>query len=185
MSLRNQNFTDLNSELLFIFTTKSDSKLAIKLGNQISDYKSKLEQNSASVMLVNQGESTLGFSTDGDGFLKELVPGLSKDYGENLIIFKIENGKLVFKELKKAPNPNTNWAEALYQYTLNYTQSEPENNYYKWGQIVPENGEYYCKDCGFVLNLEKGQLFPICESCLSGEPDGISGPTEGYWEKIS
>lgn len=184
-NLASFDFAGSGCELFFVITTKPGSKIAGKTLEDRAKFEAKLKAKKGQVILVSQNTEGEGFVLDEEGFLKGYVNSLGREYGENLVVLQLNGGELKFVELKQAPNPNTNWMEALEQYAENYGDGEPDGAYYKWGQVVAETGEYYCKDCGFVLNLEAGQLFPICESCLSGEPDGISGPETGYWEKIS
>jgi hypothetical protein len=77
-----------------------------------------------------------------------------------------------------------NWIEVLNQFAINYAKSDDDNGFYAWGQIVPETGEYLCKDCGYVGEFQAGDVFPICDVCQAGEPDGPCAPDEGFWEKI-
>jgi hypothetical protein len=108
-----------------------------------------------------------------------------KKLQENILVLTKKDGELKYGDTKESPDNQFNWIEALVSVAKNFGESEADSEgFYKWGQLVPETGEYLCKDCGFVLELEAGVIFPICEVCISGEPDGPSGPSEGYWEKI-
>jgi hypothetical protein len=53
------------------------------------------------------------------------------------------------------------------------------------GQIVTESGDYLCIDCGFIESFEVGEIFPVCEVCLSGDPSAVDAKeAEGYWELV-
>jgi hypothetical protein len=101
----------------------------------------------------------------------------------------LKNGFVIMRdnqilELRNNIDKKVNWAEVMATFIDNYNDLELDNGFYKWGQLVPEDAEYLCKDCGYILDLKEGDIFPICEVCLSGEPDGPSTDKEGYWEKI-
>jgi hypothetical protein len=88
-------------------------------------------------------------------------------------------------EKRNGIDTKVNWVEVFKQFVSNYLDSDPDiDGMYCWGQKAPDDGEYLCKDCGYILELRKGEIFPVCEVCLSGEPDGPSGPDAGYWEKL-
>jgi predicted RNA-binding Zn-ribbon protein involved in translation (DUF1610 family) len=42
-------------------------------------------------------------------------------------------------------------------------------------QMSPNEGRYKCTQCGFELNLKKGQLVPPCPRCGAGEYEESSG----------
>ena len=108
-----------------------------------------------------------------------------KDTEGDLAIFTQENGQLALLEVLNDLSDSEDWGQALKTYLENReNQSPDEEDMYRWGQVVPEAGEYLCVDCGFVLELEQGQAFPICEVCLSGLPEGPSSPDKGFWEKV-
>ena len=92
----------------------------------------------------------------------------------------------ILKAVDKVQNPSSkaNWVEAVNTFTTNYLDTEIVDGYWKVGQVVPEDGEYLCKDCGLVLEFAKGDYFPICDACQAGEPDGPCTPEEGFWELI-
>jgi len=123
-----------------------------------------------------------------DGLVAELqseVENAGKKVGENnLYIFVVENGQVNFLEVKEGIDDAQNWAEAIKSFAENYQVSSDEGGMYKWGQKVPQAGEYLCVDCGYILELEEGKTFPICETCLSGEPDGPTGPEGAFWELV-
>ena len=52
------------------------------------------------------------------------------------------------------------------------------------GQPMKERKKESIKQSSYILELQKGEIFPVCEVCLSGEPDGPTGIDAGYWEKL-
>ena len=100
--------------------------------------------------------------------------------GQGFVI--VQDGKV----LTSASNISTkhNWINVFSIFADNYKNTDAIDGYYAWGQIVPETGDYLCKDCGFITEFEAGSIFPICEVCQAGEPDGPCGVDEGYWEKL-
>ena len=99
------------------------------------------------------------------------------------IFVQSENG-LKLLEKRNRIDQNADWVEVMVNFARNYTNIEPDDGGYRWGQIVPNTGDYLCKDCGYIEEFKTGQIFPICEVCLAGEPDGPSTPSQGYWEVV-
>ena len=78
-----------------------------------------------------------------------------------------------------------NWIEVFSTFADNYANtSADDDGFWRWGQIIPATGEYLCKDCGYVGEFNAGEIFPVCEVCQAGEPDGPCPIDEGYWEAI-
>jgi hypothetical protein len=104
---------------------------------------------------------------------------------EQLIFCRMNQHNLDTLNSKKNLTAKQNWIDLADVFFNNYNQTEPtDKNLYKWGQQVREDGDYICVDCGYIQGFRKGQVFDVCEACLSGEIDGPSGPNEGYWEKV-
>ena len=99
-------------------------------------------------------------------------------------VFEVSGDKTKFVDYKNNISSGFNWIEVFGQFADNYSSDELDDGFYKWGQIVPETGDYLCKDCGYIAEFQQGDIFPICEVCQSGEPDGPSTPDQGYWEKV-
>ena len=99
--------------------------------------------------------------------------------------FYLFDDSLIQLEKRSSIDTKIDWINVFKQFVSNYLDSDPDvDGMYCWGQRAPETAEYLCKDCGYILELQKGEIFPVCEVCLSGEPDGPSGIDQGYWEKV-
>jgi hypothetical protein len=99
-------------------------------------------------------------------------------------VFETTGDKTKFVDYKNNISTKFNWIEVFGQFADNYASDELDDGFYKWGQIVPETGDYLCKDCGYIAEFQQGDIFPICEVCQAGEPDGPSTPDQGYWERV-
>ncbi len=99
-------------------------------------------------------------------------------------VFEVIGDKTKFVDYKNNISSSFNWIEVFGQFADNYASDELNDGFYKWGQIVPETADYLCKDCGYIEEFKQGDIFPICEVCQAGEPDGPSTPDQGYWEKV-
>jgi rubrerythrin len=178
----------INQNLLFVFTCKADSKFLEAQSKHLETQRANLENVDAKVLFLTTEESSTNnpdLVLDIDGELIGLSENLNvKNPGENLIVLRKNGNTFEHLETKTGPESSSDWVIGLVDFANNYKDSEPDGDYYKWGQIVPESGEYLCKDCGYILELEAGKIFPICEVCLAGESSGPSGPKEGYWERV-
>jgi len=190
--LQNQasfQISNLPDGLVFLFTAKPDSKFALQQLANLQEVKSQLENLNASVLFATDEEmacETLDYVLDDTRELVNLSPVVAgqKTLGTNFVVFKKTGENLEYQETKESPD-NSNWPEAFVTVAENYKVKEPnDDNYYKWGQLVPETCEYLCIDCGFIIEFKEGQVFPICEVCFSGEPTGPQGPDGAYWEKV-
>jgi hypothetical protein len=115
------------------------------------------------------------------------IPDLAKKSElEDCLLFCLKNGtelKLLSYRLK--PETKYNWMDIIVKFAQNYANPNPDSdNLYRWGQIVPESGEYLCRDCGYIDTFQAGQVFPVCEVCLAGDPEGPVEIQAGFWEKI-
>jgi hypothetical protein len=188
----NQKFDEQNyheGHFFAFFTGKPDSKLFQSQLESAKATAEQLELREVSVFFLSQEETeddTGLFILDPDLEVLEGVSKFSKNNpGERMFVMQLLDGNLTLIDQKENPEHDSDWVKALLQFGDNYNDMNPDaDGYYKWGQKAPENGEYLCKDCGYILELEEGQVFPICEVCLAGEPNGPSTPEEGYWEKI-
>jgi hypothetical protein len=126
-----------------------------------SNLKDTLDNKSMEVVF---GDSEFTSSIKGDGFVI------------------VKDGKI----LVDANNISTkhNWMEVMSQFVDNYNNPDPIDGYYGYGQRAPKTADYLCKDCGYIVEFQAGDVFPVCEVCQAGEPDGPSRPEEGYWEEL-
>jgi hypothetical protein len=116
--------------------------------------------------------------------------GIVVNFEPNTVIKGVKgNGFAIYdneKMLVSASGISTkhNWLEVFVTFAKNFKNPDMIDGFYAWGQVVPETGEYLCKDCGYIEEFQAGDVFPVCEVCQAGEPNGACEPAEGYWEKI-
>jgi hypothetical protein len=114
----------------------------------------------------------------------DIFSGQSK-IPHSIVYLEKKGVELKYLTHKEDPESDGNWTEATRQFGVNYTDTQVDDkNLWKWGQVVQEDGDYLCVDCGYIGEFKKGEVFPICEVCLSGDPAGPSGPEAGYWERV-
>jgi hypothetical protein len=161
------------------------SLTALLYGSKITDSQqsyytelgSELESKGIKVILTND----LSPYSDIQSALTSAKINLKEN---SFAVFNSSEDKTKFVDYKNNISPKFNWIEVFGQFVDNYANSEPEGDFYRWGQIVPETADYLCKDCGYIVEFQQGDIFPICEVCQAGEPDGPSTPDQGYWEKV-
>jgi hypothetical protein len=183
------NINNLPNGLLAIFTTKNNSKFLRTQLAYLQEKKETLKNLNITVLFALDSE---GETSSEDVVIDENreILNLSKkisdqnNLDENLILFIKKDSELTYADTKENPENEYNWIEVMEQLAKNFANTEEEDGYWKWGQIVPETAEYLCKDCGYIEEFKAGSIFPICEVCIAGEPAGPSGPGEGFWEKI-
>jgi hypothetical protein len=177
--------------LVFVITVDSfDNDLTTKQSEYYESLKADLTGQQASVVLVSNAGTPkgdhclLGNPTELTGFVPKLAG--KEQPGSHLFVLKKSADQLTYLDLREKPENQYNWMEIALQFAQNFNDTVPDssNNYWKWGQVVQEDGEYLCVDCGYIIELKQGQIYPICEVCLSGDPAGPSGPTVGFWEKV-
>jgi len=153
---QNQNlFDDLKCSLLFV-TDKSQNAY---MDNVILDEENVCNQLSPELAAMGQPcDSILFLEKTGD---------------------HIEH---VYTRLR--PNPKYNWIEEVIGFCRNYFDKTAEDGKWKFGQKVTQEGEYLCTNCGYIIELEKDQIFPVCEVCLSGDPRGACSVKVAFWQKL-
>lgn len=116
----------------------------------------------------------------------QIPPNQRTNNIEDIIIFaEKKDTALKYVSVRPRPEPKYDWIEIATIFGSHYVTPTPLNNgNWGWGQIVQQEGEYLCIDCGYIEHLKVGSLFPFCEVCLSGDPNGPSELTEGHWQKI-
>lgn len=186
---KNLDIAKLPDGLFVVFTCDSDSDFIKKQLPLFSSKSRYFEENDCSVFFVvgDKDPKKEGVLFDQNGEIVDLVEDLKNkdDVGENLLIFSKKGEEIEFSELKETPENEYDWTENVEYLVKNFHNNEPDDsNLWRWGQLVPQDGDYLCVDCGYIEEMKKGQTFPICVVCLSGEVDGPSGPGEGYWELV-
>jgi hypothetical protein len=164
-----------NTELIFVFVTDEGSDLQTTQSQNIQARESHLQAAGINAFFAQESTVT------------ELSDNLADkpNLDGSVVIFRKTGENLDYVENIPDISNSDNWAEMAETYSKNYKETEPdEDGLFKWGQVVQEDGEYLCVDCGYIINLVKGDILPICEVCLSGLPEGPSGPEKGFWEKI-
>lgn len=124
---------------------------------------------------------------DDENFLLSLTKQKNLTSDNYLLFLEISGEKIDYLTHRDKLEKEINWPAVTRQFAINFYTQDPDNGYYRWGQKVPRTGDYLCKDCGYVLTLNAGSVFPICEVCFSGDPnspDGYAKPAEGFWEAI-
>jgi hypothetical protein len=152
------------------------TKIINSQSNNFNTLKSKLEAKNIKVIMTE----SLDILVDYNDILIESNVTLKED--SYAIFDNKDKPKLL--DYKNDINQKSNWIEALNQFADNYSDSKPNGNCWKWGQIVQEDGDYLCQNCGFIEEFKKGEIFRVCEACQAGEPGGACSPSEGFWEKL-
>jgi len=184
-------FDKYEGQILVFLSAELDSTFAKK---QIQDsskdnYIEKMQDLGANCFLVTKEPGPSDFENyllDADNQIAKMFEP-TKKLKSWQIFTKVVSGQLQYLIHRDAPETEYNWVENSLQFVINYQDStpDPSNNYYRWGQIVQEDGDYLCVDCGYIIDFKKGQLFPVCEVCLDGDPTAPdAGPEAGYWEKV-
>jgi hypothetical protein len=161
------------------------SLLAILYGQKVVDSQqgyydeisSELESKGISVILIKD----LFSSPKAQNALSTAKVNLKEN---SFAVFQVNGDQTKFVDYKNNISSSYNWIEVFGQFADNYANDKTDDGFYRWGQIVPETGDYLCKDCGYIAEFQQGDIFPICEVCQSGEPDGPSTPDQGYWERV-
>jgi hypothetical protein len=181
------NLSDIKQSLLAVFSIPAGSEFANKTQTLLDTKKAELEGKNIKVLFVtNAGNSdSPDFILDTDMEIINQASGVQNKKAENLVLFKLENGNLKFLVHKESPEHQYDWITVVSDFADNYFNPDPNaQNLYKWGQVVPETGDYLCIDCGYIGSFEVGDIFPVCEVCLSGEPAGPTSSDGAYWEKV-
>jgi hypothetical protein len=174
--------------ILVVFTVSSESsEFFITQNEYLRAMEHELQDLHTSVIFVpvSMRES---WHADMETLILKSGQAKKPQIAENMLIY-LKKGDLVtevdFLVHREKPENKYNWIKVVKQFALNYQNTEPDSdNLWKWGQIVPEDGEYLCRDCGYIEEFKAGTIFPICEVCLAGDPDGPMDLDDGYWEKL-
>ena len=153
------------SEKVLVFLVSSDKDL-------ISKYNSKKYSNFE--FIVGNEYPKLSQDSNNPKLLGDVLIFTKKD----------ENGDLFYLTHRPKPEKTFDWIEVAQSFADNYYNLESDNSFWRWGQVVPEDGSYLCRDCGFIGDFIAGEVFPICDVCLDGDPGGPIPLSEGYWELV-
>lgn len=74
--------------------------------------------------------------------------------------------------------------EILLTITMTKTHIVTPGDTFETGTKVHAAGTYVCAPCGYTKELEHGEIFPECDSCMrkaDEDPDDVAAPS-GIWE---
>ncbi len=183
--------SNISEELIAVFVLEPSSKLFPKVEAELNKRVDELKAKNIKILFLTtnatDGVTNSDYILDVDREIlnqAEFLKSKSK-LQEYLILFKKENDNLKYLIHKENPEHEYEWVQVVSDFADNYVNPDPnEKDLYKWGQIVPETGDYLCVDCGYIATFAEGEIFPVCEVCLSGEPAGPTSADGAYWEKI-
>lgn len=155
-------------KLIFVLDNNSNILTQPTIGN--------LELNNIEVEVCNKDE----YENLKLNFIK---PKISV-WDSQLIVVQKDNNKEILVENIERLDEKSDWIKVIRELSQNLQNTDSEDGLWRWGQIVSETGGYLCVDCGFIIQLEAGSIFPVCEVCLSGLPNGPATTSVGYWEKV-
>ncbi len=173
--------------------------LLILINSRINEDSKLLKEYKQNESLGKIADLTILFATDTEisttsnniildkqGSIHSICPPLAnmKDFCESIMYFKKTGSDLKHLYTKIKPEKTENWIASISQFYENYNNPNSTDGLWKFGQIVPSSGEYLCSDCGYIMTLEEGSIFPSCEVCLSGEPGGASETDQEFWKKL-
>jgi hypothetical protein len=186
------NLNELPDGILAVFTGSLDSKLATTVLNQIEENYNEYQKHNLSVFFATQDDLETNSSSllyDPNREIANMCSVLCKknDQCEALLYFKKEGNSVTHLYTREQPQHTYNWVEQVIGFAQNYQNTEPDaNNLWRFGQKVTKAGEYLCVDCGYIESFKEGDIYPVCEVCLSGDPEGpTDGPHQGYWEYLA
>jgi hypothetical protein len=178
--------------IIAIFTGSMDSKLATTVLNQIEDNYDKFETLKLSVFFATRDEIETDSEAviyDPKGELASQCKVLCKknDQCEALLYFRKNGDTIEHLYTRERPETKYNWVSEICGFAQNAMDTNPDSKgLWKFGQRVTKAGEYLCIDCGYIETFKEGDIYPVCEVCLSGDPEGpTDGPEQGYWEYLA
>lgn len=160
---------------LAIFYISNDSNYSQTQIQNLTQKEAELAQKSANLFVLDhQKLASLGQIRD----LKPKQQGLVVTNNSGKVLWS--RFEIDFKDL----------GQVMLDFMLDYSQDITQKDTFCFGNIIPEEGDYLCNDCGYVLSVTKdgeyqpGMVFPTCDVCQSGEPDGPSGAHQDFWQKL-
>jgi hypothetical protein len=177
--------------VITIFTGSLDSKFATTVLNQIEDNYNKYEALKLSIFFATRDDvetDSMAVIFDPKGDIASQCKVLCKknDQCEAILYFKKSGDIIEHLYTREKPQIKYNWIEEVCGFAKNNMDINPDNKgYWKFGQTVNKAGEYLCVDCGYIETFKEGDIYSVCEVCLSGDPEGpTDGPEQGYWEYL-
>jgi hypothetical protein len=166
-----------------------DSKLATYVLAGIDEHLDDFPAANLSVFYVTQKmaqTSSLAVLYDENGEILKLCTLLCKlnEPCEALLLFSKKGDAIEHILTRKNPATNEDWVKYCIGFAQNYGNTKPEKEkYWRVGQIIPKTGDYLCIDCGNITTFQAGDVFYVCDVCMSGDPTGpTEGTEQGYWE---
>lgn len=181
---------DFKDGLIAVFSGNSDSELFSTQYSNYLDSIADFEGLPLQVVFVsnqNHIAKEEGKLCDVNREVLNLNPELAKreELCDFLFVLKKEGSAISNIFTREKPENELNWLEYLHHFVCNYVNNDPDaDGLWRVAQIVPKTGEYLCVDCGYIEELQQGVIFPVCEVCQSGDPEGPSPIEKGYWEYL-
>jgi hypothetical protein len=180
----------IHDGLIVLFCCDTQSELAKSQLEHLSNQSTALKDSDISIFFLTDEDQEGGNKNtlyDPNLSIASQIPSLCKrnEHCESMIILEKRGDEFQLLNTRENPEPEHNWVDILLQFESNYRNNQPENGlHYRYGQIVPKTGEYMCIDCGYISEYKAGSVFPVCEVCLSGDPNGPVSTDKGFWEFI-
>jgi hypothetical protein len=185
----NISFSEVPDGTIAIITGSLESKLATIILNQIEDSYDKYSDLKLSVFFATRDDletDSLAVLHDPNGEISSQCKILCKknDQCEAILYFRKDGDNIKHLYTREKPELKYNWVDEICGFAKNALDTNPDDkNLWRFGQSVSKAGEYLCVDCGYIETFKEGNVFPICEVCLSGDPEGpTDGTDQGYWE---
>ena len=144
-----------------------DCKIDDKIVAIISCNKnSKSELNEKYIKLENAGglpENVIISNTENImGGEKKINIEIIDNFDNIIFCRQSPKGEFEYLTHRQSPEIEFDWISVIKTFFENYkTVGVDKNGYYKWGQIVPESGDFLCIDCGFIESFLQGNIFPV------------------------
>ncbi|NJL96654.1 hypothetical protein HC766_06095 [Candidatus Gracilibacteria bacterium] len=179
----------INDGLVVIFSGDLNSDL---LEQQIKEYQKNknllADLNCSLFFVTNKTEKTEidNIILDNDFVCYALSPQLRdmNEICESIIFLKKTGAKIEHVYTRLRPKAKYDWMSEVIEFCKNYSNKKSFDNKWKFGQVVLVSGEYLCTNCGYIMDMNQNQLFPVCEVCLSGAPRGACSVREAFWKKL-
>jgi hypothetical protein len=168
-----QNFQTSN-ELVIIYIS-NDTDYSHKQLEKLQARQSEFLEKGADLIMVENSKA----SADG------LYPKL-KEKQQGILVTNA-TGELLWHKFELS---YLDLAQSMIDFIAQYQSDVSGLDLLGWGNKILEEGDYMCNDCGYILTVktggefEPGMVFPTCDVCQSGEPEGPTGTLEPFWQKL-